>query len=358
MLACRSITLVRIDRLASGAGTLLVVAAAACLAASGQPTSDFQPELDAVLTRDLHFSTADLVDLERGKIVTRTLPATMPEEIGVAGAVRVRGSRDHLIAAYRDIVTFKKSAAVLEIGRFSDPPDSSDLDALTTGRDDFDLRGCKVADCDIRLPASSIQRIATSIDWRLPGADAQAAMLFKDLLLSHVRSYVTGAPGRITQYDDGRMPVRPQAAGDDLIKSAAYLDVLKPGLSAHLTCFWSSPLDGAEDFLYWTKEKMGIVSPFISVTHVTIVPAGAYQSIATSRDVYSSRYIDGSLSLMIASDTAGDPSSFYLVYMNRTRTSALRGPMAALRRSIVEHKAKGSLDSNLRDVRARIASDK
>jgi len=281
----------------------------------------------------------------------------VPEEVGIAGAVRVHGSRDHLMAAYRDIVTFRKSAGVLEIGRFNDPPDSSDLDALTTSHDDFDLRECRVGNCDIRLPARGIDLIAGSVDWRRPDADAQASALFKQLLFTHVRSYVTGAPGRITQYDDGRTPVRPQIAGDDLIRTSPYLDTLKPGLAAHLLCFWSSPLDGAEDFLYWTKEKLGL-APFISVTHVTIVPAGPHQSIATSRDVYSSRYIDGSLSMMIASDAVGDPSSFYLVYMNRTRASALRGPMAALRRSIVEHKAKGSIESNLRNIKARITSDK
>jgi len=349
---------VRFDAIAFGAGaTILAAAAVASLTASVPSASDFQPELEAVLRRDLHFSSADFGDLEHGKIVKRTMPATFPEEVGVAGAVRVHGSRERLIAAYRDIVTFKKNPAVLEIGRFSDPPSSSDLDALTTGHDDFDLRGCKVADCDIRLPASGIHRIAAGVDWRRPDADGRASTLFKELLLSHVRSYATGAPGRITQYDDGRTPVRPQIAGDELIQTSPYLDALKPGLAAHLTCFWSSPLDGAEDFLYWTKEKLSIVAPFISVTHVTIVPAGPYQSIATSRDVYSSRYIDGSLSLMIASDAVGDPSSFYLVYLNRSRTSALRGPMAGLRRSIIEHKAKGGLDSNLRDVKARITSE-
>ena len=82
-----------------------------------------------------------------------------------------------------------------------------------------------------------------------------------------------------------------------------------------------------------------------------------HQSIATSRDVYSSRYIDGSLSMMIASDVVGDPSSFYLVYLNRSRASALRGPLAGLRRSIIERKAKGNLDSSLRDVRARISAE-
>jgi len=352
MLVCRSLTLMRFNGLMSGAVATLL-AAFACLNASAAPPSDLQPELDAVLTADLHFSTADLGDLQQGKIVNRTLPAAVPEEIGVAGAVRVRGSRNRLIAAYRDIVTFKKSVAVLQVGRFSDPPDDSDLDALTTSHDDFDLRGCKMADCDIRLPASGIQRVAADVDWRRRDADAQASAIFKQLLLAHVRSYATGAPGRMTQYDDGRRPVRPQVSGDELIRTSPYLDALKPGLAAHLTCFWSNPLDGAEDFLYWTKEKPGIVAPFISVTHVTIAPAGPRQSIAASRDVYSSRYIDSSLSMMIASDVVGDASSFYLVYMNRSRTSALRGPMAGVRRSIIEHKARGSVDRHLREVKDR-----
>jgi hypothetical protein len=331
----------------------LAVGVAAMVRAGGQPVSDLRPELDAVLTRDLHFSPADFVDLERGKVVKHILPPAAPEEVGVVGAIRVVGSRDRLVGSYRDIVTFKKNAAVLEIGRFSEPPSSSDLDALTTGRDDFDARHCKVASCDIRLPATEIQRIAANVDWKRADADAHASELFKQIVLANVRSYVTGAPGRITQYDDGPTPVLPVMAGDELIRTSPYLNTLKPGLAEHVTCFWSSPLEEAEDFLYWSKENFGF-APFISVTHVTIVPSGPHESVATSRDVYSSRYIDGSLSMMIASDSVGDPRSFYLVYVNRSRASALRGAMAGLRRTIVEHKLKGGLDQNLRDIKTRI----
>jgi hypothetical protein len=354
----RTIAVVRLDALTSGAAaTVVAIVAVAILHANTHSVSGLQPQLDAVLTSDLHFSSGDLVDLEHGKIVKHTLPPGALDEVGVVGAVRVEGARQRLINAYRDIVTFRKSESVLEIGRFSDPPDSSDLDALTTSHADFDLRGCKVSDCDIRLPASGIQRIAASVDWRRTDADTLASALFKQLLFSHVKSYVTGSPGRITRYDDGRTPVLPQISGDELVRTSPYLDTLAAGLAAHLTCIWSNPLDGAEDFLYWTKEKFGI-APFISVTHVTIVPAGPHLSIATSRDVYSSRYIDGSLSVMTASDAVGDPSSFYLVYMNRSRASALRGPMARLRRSIIEHKAKVGLENNLREIAARISTDR
>ena len=56
----------------------------------------------------------------------------------------------------------------------------------------------------------------------------------------------------------------------------------------------------------------------------------------------------------LAAPSARDPRSFYLVYVNRSRASALKGLMAGVRRSIVEHKARGSLDRNLREIKARI----
>jgi hypothetical protein len=283
------------------------------------------------------------------------LPPRAPEEIGVVGAVRVQGSRERLIAAYRDIESFRKSTGppALAVGRFSMPPSPMDLDPLATTRDDFDLRACQVGDCDIRLPAADIQRIRGSVNWRLPDADARATALVKEILLTHVRSYTSGEPGRITEYDDGRTPIRPAAAADELIDNAPYLDALKPGLAAHLRCVYTSPLAGADDFLYWSKEKFGF-APFISVTHVTIAQAGPHQTVAANRDVYSSRYIDAALSTMVASDDLEDPSSFYLLYVNRTRANVLRGSMARLVRAIIEHKAKGSLDGSLRDIKARL----
>src|SRR5262249_60947659 len=93
MRECRTIARVRLHAPRSGAMvTILAVAAVAVLGAGGQPVSDLQPELDAVLSRDLHFSPDDLVDLKHGKIVKHTLPPAGPEEIGVVGAVRIQGS--------------------------------------------------------------------------------------------------------------------------------------------------------------------------------------------------------------------------------------------------------------------------
>jgi hypothetical protein len=326
------------------------------LIAANPPGSDLQPELRGLLVGDLKFSSDDLGDLERGKIVKHALPTSAPGEVAAVGGVRIRASKDRFADAYRDIVRFKKNASVLEIGRFSNPPRLSDVDGLTITPDDLDLRGCRVGDCDIRLPADVIRRIAADADWQHPGAEARAATLFKQVLLDNVRSYVSGGPGRITEYDDDKAPIKPVEDFHGVLRSSPYLDRALPGLSGHLATYPAEPLAGAEDFLYWSKEKFGI-APFISVTHVTLVTTNPRQYVATTRDVYSSRYFDASLALVVASDSVSDPHSFYLFYVNRSRASALRGAFARIRRSIVERRAKGSLEENLRSVKAKLESE-
>ncbi len=320
---------------------------------STAPASDLQPALHDILIRDLKFSADELRDLERGRIVKHALPPTAAGEVAAVGGVRIRASKDRFASAYRDIVHFKQSPDVLEIGRFSDPPQLSDLDRLTITGDDFDLRGCRVGDCDIRLSAEVIRRIAAEADWPHPGAEARAALLFKQALLDNVSAYVSGGPGRITQYDDQESPIRPVDDLLALLRSSTFLDAMLPGLSAHLASFPAERLAGAEDFLYWSKERFGI-APFISVTHVTFVTTNPREYVATTRDVYSSRYFDASLALVVASDSVGDPQSFYLLYVNRSRASALRGAFSRLRRSIVERRVKASLEENLRVVKMRL----
>jgi hypothetical protein len=325
------------------------------MSAGADPISDLQPELRVLLSKTFRFSPSDLADLEKGKVVTRRIGATTAGEAGAIGAVLVKARKETFVDRYRDIVQFKRGAEVLEIGRFSNAPSVADLASLTVGKQDVDVRSCRVGNCDIRLPAAAIVRFQKEIDWRAPDADARAAMLFKEILLSNVHAYVSGGPGRIVEYDDDEQPVHAVYDFEGLLKSSPYIEELAPGLFRHLEAFPSQALAGAEDFLYWSKEKFGL-TPFITVTHVVITRPAPTTYVLASKDVYSSRYIDASLTLTIASDAVTVPDAFYLVYINRSRASALKGAFAGLRRSIVERRAKGSLDENLRAIKARLES--
>jgi hypothetical protein len=332
----------------------VVPIALASVVAAG-PTPDIEPGVLDVLSRDLRFSTAELGDLARGRIVKHTLDAAAPGEIAVVGAARINALEGAFVDRVRDVVRFKTGPDMLQIGLFSNPPVPKDLAPLTIDKTDVDLRGCKVGDCDVRLPADVIARFQREIDWRARDADARAAALFKTVLLDNVRAYVSGSTsGRITQYDDGKQPIRPVDDFAALLKNSPYIGALVPGLPDHLLSLPSPPVvAGAQDLLYWSKEKFGL-TPFITVTHWTIVPATPGTYVITSKDVYSSRYFDASLALTIASSAVGTPQAFYLVYVNRSRASALKGMLSKMRRSIVERRAKNSLEENLKMMKERL----
>jgi len=334
------------------AATVLVAALA--IETAPVPASDLPPELRALLSKEFRFSPGDLVDLEKGKVVAHRLSSTAAGEVGAAGAVRVKARKEALVDRYRDIVQFKQGPEVVAIGLFSNPPSVADLAPLPLDTDDVNLRSCRVGDCDIRLPAATILKFQRDVDWSASDADTRAAILFRETIADHVRAYMTGGPGLITQYDDEKRPVRPTDDFSGLLNGSPYIETLVPGLSGHLEAFSSKPLAGAEDIVYWSKEKFGSLAPFVTVTHVVITQPQLADYVIASRDVYSSRYFDASLSLTMATDAVGSPDVFYLVYINKSRADALKGAFSGLRRSIVERRARASLEDNLRLTKIRM----
>jgi hypothetical protein len=321
----------------------------ACAAPVVAFAADLAPDVRTVLTRDLLFSRADLADIDQGKVVRHGLSASAPGEIAVVGGTRVNAPKALFLERVRDIKAFKRGPDVVQIGTFSTPPVLEDLSALTIDTGDLDVRTCRVYDCDVRLPAETIKRFQ-AIDPKAADAQARGAALFKQVLLDHVVGYVSGGSGRISQYDDGKRPIRPMDEFAGLLSRARAVGALVPGLPAHLQAFPSAALAGAEDFLYWSKEKFGI-APFITVTQMTIVCPSQVTCVVASKDVYSSRYIDASLSLTIASDAPQTSDAFYLVYANYSRANALKGAFGGLRRSIAERRARNALETSLRATR-------
>jgi hypothetical protein len=316
------------------------------------PSTDLDPAVRDVLTRSLKFSSGELSDMARGRAVKHGLDAHAPGEFGVAGGVRVVASKTAFLAAARDIVTFKAGPEVVQIGRFSPSPTIDDLAALTVDRNDFDASVCVVGDCPIRLPADVIQRLPKEIDVKGRSAQQEAAAWFKRVLLADVQAYLSGNSGRFAEYADGSRVIKPIDAFEGLLAATPSIGMLVPALPDHLLHFPASRVADADDFLYWSKEVFG-PEPFISVTHVTIVCAMARTCVMTTKDVYSSRYIDASLALAIVSD-AGAGESVYVVYANRSRVNALRGVFSTMRKSVVERRARGSLEQSLEQIKMRL----
>ncbi len=330
---------------------LFALCAAALVAADGPPPAAPPAGLLTLLSSAFSFTAGDLEKLQRGEIVKRTLDTRDPREVAVAGAVHVRTRQQVFLDRFRDIARFKRGAAVLQINRFSNPPVLGDVAALTMDEDDInDLRQCRVGDCDVQLSAAAIEQFQ-AVNWAAPDAAARATSLAHELVLDYARRYVSGAAGR-REYNGNAQPMSIPDEFAGLLAASPYIGTLVPGMPAHLLDYPAAPLAGAEDFLYWSKEKFGL-RPVISVTHVTIAPSGPGTHVITSKDIYSSHYFDASLGLTIASDDASG-QGFYLVYVNRSRADALKGGFSGLKRSVVQRRAKGGLEDNLRMTKLRL----
>jgi hypothetical protein len=330
----------------------IALALAAVLSWQPSPGGDVDGSVRDVLTRTLQFTANEFADLQRGRAVKHGLDARAPGEFAVAGAIKVAATRNAFLDAARDIVRFKAGEEILEIGRFSASPVFDDLAGLTVGKADFDASRCRVRDCDIRLPAAVIQRVPKEIDVRGRTAQEETSAWFKQILLADVQAYVSGGPGRFAQYDDGDRPIRPIDDFAGVLAATPAVGALVPGLPEHLARFPEAPLPEAEDFLYWSKESFG-PAPFISVTHVTIVCPAPHTCVMTTKDVYSTRYIDASLAVAVVTDSqSGD--AIYVVYANRSRVNALRGAFSALRKSVVERRARNTLEQSLVRIKTRL----
>ena len=91
----------------------------------------FQPEPYSFLRKQLAFTPAELATLESGKIIVNLPKTPETREVAAFAIMRLDIPPDFFVERVRDIVTFKKSEKVLQIGKFSAPPRLADLAGLT-----------------------------------------------------------------------------------------------------------------------------------------------------------------------------------------------------------------------------------
>jgi len=317
-------------------------------------------DLDHFLGKYIGLDAREIRDVREGRIVTKRLPSSDGREIAVFGIAKVAFTAEFFRSRFRNIETFKKNRAVPEVGRFGEPPTMHDLDGLSVPRKDLsDLRRCRAEDCDLRLSSEAIRRFEERIDWASADALDEAELLFKEMLVERALAYQRGGSQALGAYDDKDdvMPLR--ADFETILSASAYLLNYVPELAGMLRDYPVTKLEGAEDFLYWSKEDIGL-KPVISLTHAILDSwrhsEGEEELIIASKQVYASHYFDSSLGLtaVLEVEEEGSEPSRYLVYLNRSRSLSLGGFFGGMKRSLVAGKVMDGLKTNLLYTRARL----
>jgi hypothetical protein len=301
------------------------------------------------------FSADDLRRLDHGEAISRSIVGHDRREIAVAGAVRMGVPAAFFTDRFRDITKFKRSSLVLQIGKFGDPPSLADLASLSLDPTDIeDIRDCRVGDCGLKLPVAAIERFRLEIGWAKPDAPRQAADLAKRMLLEQTLAYLDAGDPALAPYGDKRHPVSPSQE----------FQLLMPGMTcpgmpadalAYLTGFpHEKPMD-VESFVYWSKESFGLKS-LISTTHVLIFPATATRpAIIASKGLYTSHYVDASVSLTWLLDAGTDTHpAIDVVYMNRSRVDAFGGAFGRLAKSVATGRQRDGMVKELAALKIRV----
>jgi hypothetical protein len=170
-----------------------------------------------------------------------------------------------------------------------------------------------------------------------------------------VKRYLIGGNEQLTQYDDKKRPLRLADEFGAILKASPYIFDYEPEFYAYLREYPKKPLDGVENFIYWSKEKFGL-KPVVSVTHVSIYqrPEMGFTLIA-SKQIYASHYFEASLGLTVALEDRQDPKpSFYLLYFNRSRSDGLHGGFRGMARGSVKRRTRSGAEENLESVKRSI----
>jgi hypothetical protein len=329
---------------------LVVAYAIVCAAASSAAAQTSLAELQKLLHEKAAFEETDFAALQRGETVVRLAPAQDKREVAVSGLVTLRANAEEFLRSYREGLTRKSNAAVLEIGTFSAAPALADLESLTLETEDIeDLKQCAVGDCEIKLSSAMIQRFAREVNWQAPDYAQQATQLFKTMLLEYVRDYRSRGDAALIEYHDKQNEVRLADEHRALMRASGYLTGMFAGLPR-----MAAEMQPLEELLVWSKIKFGL-KPVIAVNHVTIYKRDRElgpQILSVSKQIYANHYFNSSLALTGFVTVAGPTS--YLVYENRSRADGLEGPFGKLKRGIVQNKAVEGLKGILENSKLKL----
>jgi len=262
--------------------------------------------------------------------------------VKASGGIDIRAAADEFLRSYRESMTRKSNAAILEIGSFASVPSLADLQNLTVEAGDIeDLRDCTVGDCQVKLSAAMIERFRKEIDWDSPEYAAGVTNLFKQILLDYVRDYRARGDAALIAYNDKRNEVSLAHEMRTLASASGYIN----GVLADK----QSGLQLVEDVIVWSKIKFGL-KPVLAINHIKIYrrdrDAGP-QVLIASKQIYANHYFNASHALTAFVSVPDAIPGAFLVYENRSIADGLEGPFSKIKREVVEKKAVEGLTTIL-----------
>src|SRR5579864_4851418 len=172
-------------RSAIAAASFMILIVAAVLPVSAQDA-----ELLKFFQESVALTPDQIAAIRSGQPVAKTLPSRTPAEVFLLGAVYIHATPGSYLKFAHDFDRLRKLPNYLALGVFSNPPQPSDFKDFSFDSDDIEgLKNCKPGDCQIQMPASSIDELQQSIDWSATDVNDEVNRLLRKTALQRLLAY-------------------------------------------------------------------------------------------------------------------------------------------------------------------------
>lgn len=336
---------------------ILAVVCASAMIGTGQTSAGIFHKL---LVDKAALTESEFTTLKTGDIVVKILKAKDKRQISVFGIVRLQNATDVDMTRFRESLSQKNNKAMLDGGPFSMPPVLQDIASLKIDdRDLDDMQTCVVSDCKLKLPAATIKRLQTEVDWNAADHKLHATNIFKQFLVEYTGDYLVRGDQALIELVDKRKPVRLIDEYRILLDGSVFIRGLAPEFDNYLSKYPGGDLSGVENRLDWSKVGSGL-KPIITITHGTAYAKNTVDSsslLIVTKQLYASHYIDASLALSsMVRIEAGDSADTYLIFTDISSSDALAGAFSGMAHGVVEGEALERVTDLLQRAKQRLES--
>jgi hypothetical protein len=302
--------------------------------------------LAAALPSDVRHYLADvarfapdrMAALEAGDVIAKVVQGD-GGEIAAVGAVRIRTTRPHVEAYFKQLASWEDGVVLLQVGSFSRPPAAADVAKLKLDPEDVEiLKNCRTGDCELQV-AGAFDALHGAINWKAPDYAAQLEARLKQRMVSYVAEYQAKGDAALIIYNNESKPISLRDQWRKILANSPFLFDYAPALRQYLEGYPAAKLPGSSDHFYWSKENQGL-KPIIGVTHGIVYrdPAKTDRTTVAQKQIYASRYYEGSLTVTTIID-GGEQNGrpvVYVLFFNRSQSDLLRGFGGGVKRKIAQ----------------------
>jgi hypothetical protein len=319
--------------------------------------SQTEAELHSYFKDRIGLTAEQITAIRGGKPVVKKMPSRVPAEIFVFGAVYVNASPESYPAFALDFDRLGKLPGYIGIAEFSKPPQASNLKGFTFDAEDIKaLKQCKPGDCDIQMPAASMEDVQRTMPWSDPNVGERVNQRLQKAALTGLLAYQQQGNHALGVYNDKKNPTVVPEQFRYMLSYVKSLPTYLPHFHQYLLSYPNGKPANVSDTFYWSKVKFGLKPTLRLVQVVTLKGNSAAEPAfaIAEKQLYSSHYFQTALDLTFCIRGPDAKSGFYLIKIMGSEQHGLTGLKGSIVRKVAVDRSASSLEKALLTIRAAL----